>query len=275
MNTPTREDLLGFILGALDAPEHQQVADSLVQRPDLQLEIERIKQRLAPLQVCKQPPAALPVGLARRACEFISRESRLAVQPAPNPSPNNCPPAANEPPADTAKVSSSAKKRRRILESAALVCCAAVLGTALGPTAMHFAQALRSGPVPSGAIAGARNLIPANSPIERSDELLRRMESTAALADMESAVATRSPVSLPTFISMTDEPIEPLFAGNPGPWANRGEVGSSPWRSRILERSVDTLECSVSSSLGQIGSRPLFDRYSDASSDVNIQFVSN
>lgn len=116
MNTPTREDLLGFVLGALDAQEHQQVVDCLNLRPDLQLELQRIKAQLDHL-FNPEPTATVdfPVGLARRTCEVVSRESRQ--------------------PTTLAVTLALHSKFTRAVQSAIMVCSAALLGAVIGPIA--------------------------------------------------------------------------------------------------------------------------------------------
>ncbi len=127
MNTSTREDLLGFVLGALDAQEHQQVIDCLNARPELQLELQRLQAQLA-FSFNPEPTATadFPAGLARRTCEVVARESRRADQPVrvePNP------------PSPILRQQSASSKRARFIQSAAMVCCAACLGAAIGPLA--------------------------------------------------------------------------------------------------------------------------------------------
>ena len=154
MTTPTREDLLGYVLGALEAQEHQQVADCLKTQPELQLELRRIKALVAPLEWSQRPPADFPVGLARRTCEIVARESRQPFGPQCAAAPTRLTRRISQPQSAVPRDASS--KPRRARESAALVCCAAVLGAALGPLALQFTQALSRAPVADRAFAANR-----------------------------------------------------------------------------------------------------------------------
>jgi hypothetical protein len=129
VNTPTREDLLGFILGALDTSEHQQVADCLDRHPELRLEIEQIQAALAPLETCRDS-GDYPAGLARRTCEVIARKTRDI----------HCPSHATVARAacSAPRPATSAKRfsrRSQVVQSALMVFCASCLGAAIGPLA--------------------------------------------------------------------------------------------------------------------------------------------
>ncbi len=145
MNTSTREDLLGFVLGALDAQEHQQVIDCLNARPELQLELQRLQAQLA-FSFNPEPTATadFPAGLARRTCEVVARESRRADQPVrvePNP------------PSPILRQQSASSKRARFIQSAAMVCCAAFLGAAIGPLAYGALTSVGQAPATSLAVS--------------------------------------------------------------------------------------------------------------------------
>ncbi len=80
---PTAEDLLGYLLGALEADEHRRVDRAVSEYPEVQYELARLRERLAPLARLEEVEslsgasgADFPAGLARRACEFVARESR-------------------------------------------------------------------------------------------------------------------------------------------------------------------------------------------------------
>jgi hypothetical protein len=89
---PSAEDLLGYLLGALEPDEHRQVDRLVSQRPELQAELVELRERLVPLARLEDAEADsaaesaagagreadFPAGLARRACEFVSRHSRVA-----------------------------------------------------------------------------------------------------------------------------------------------------------------------------------------------------
>ena len=70
MTTPMREHLLGYLLGALEDDEHQQVRRQLERDPKLRHDLERLKTHSEPLLLerdCHEPPA----GLAARTCELV------------------------------------------------------------------------------------------------------------------------------------------------------------------------------------------------------------
>jgi hypothetical protein len=125
VNTPTREDLLGYILGALDADEQQQVEKCLQAFPELLLEIEQLKSRSDAIRSALPAASPTPAGLARRTCEQIARRSR-AERAEPNPVEELAQSATT--PAVSVPQSPRAEYPKRILQSMALVCCAAFLG---------------------------------------------------------------------------------------------------------------------------------------------------
>ena len=75
MTRSNQADLLGYMLGALDAPETQQVEDAIQQNPELESELENVQAALAPLDHLHFEPK-IPVGIARRTLEFVASSSR-------------------------------------------------------------------------------------------------------------------------------------------------------------------------------------------------------
>ncbi|MBX3417831.1 MAG: hypothetical protein KF851_09525 [Pirellulaceae bacterium] len=75
MKEPSKEDLLGFMLGALDAEEQKQVQQAVDRQPDLENELLTLKGTLAPLELIDRP-AGPPPGLARRTCQLIAMATR-------------------------------------------------------------------------------------------------------------------------------------------------------------------------------------------------------
>jgi len=75
---PSTEELLGYLLGALEPEEHRRVDRLLVERPELQEELAEMRQRLVPLARVEETEAKqeFPAGLARRACEYVARQAR-------------------------------------------------------------------------------------------------------------------------------------------------------------------------------------------------------
>ena len=71
MKHPSQEDLLGYVLGALDAQQHREVQQLIDNDPDLEEQLLEIRNSLLPLDLI-DAPAGPPVGLARRACEMVA-----------------------------------------------------------------------------------------------------------------------------------------------------------------------------------------------------------
>ncbi len=76
-----REQLLGYLLGALDQDEHREVLELLQQRPSLESELNRLRGQLAPLADAKIPFAP-PSGLAERTMAHLGPKPADVVQPA-------------------------------------------------------------------------------------------------------------------------------------------------------------------------------------------------
>lgn len=76
MNTPSQEDLLGYVLGALDAQEQRDIEKLIDQNPEIEEQLLRIRTSMLPLdQLNTAGPRA---GLARRTCEAVaSRQQGL------------------------------------------------------------------------------------------------------------------------------------------------------------------------------------------------------
>ena len=70
MKHPSQEDLLGYVLGALDAQEHRDLQLTIDQNPEIEEELLRIKSSLMPLD--ELDTAGPRAGLARRTCEAVA-----------------------------------------------------------------------------------------------------------------------------------------------------------------------------------------------------------
>jgi len=66
-----QEELLGYVLGALDATEERDIQQKIEQDPSLQDQVERIRERLLPLEALETPTGMRP-GMARRTCEWVA-----------------------------------------------------------------------------------------------------------------------------------------------------------------------------------------------------------
>jgi hypothetical protein len=68
-----RQQLLGYLLGALDAPEQDRVEKQVQQDPQLCERLEELDASLEPLRQ-QRPLHVPPEGLAQRTCQFVERE---------------------------------------------------------------------------------------------------------------------------------------------------------------------------------------------------------
>jgi hypothetical protein len=76
-----RDHLIGYLLGALEPSEHEQVEVQLGRDPHLRRELDLISRCLEPLAADKEhidPPA----GLADRTCEFVAAQAQVRLAPA-------------------------------------------------------------------------------------------------------------------------------------------------------------------------------------------------
>ena len=71
MNDPSKEDLLGFVLGALEESEHQAIQQRIEIDPQLEDQLEELKSSMAPLEHLGVPSDQRP-GLARRTIEALA-----------------------------------------------------------------------------------------------------------------------------------------------------------------------------------------------------------
>lgn len=90
MSNPTHEQLLGYVLGALDRREHDEIERLVAQRPELADQVARIASCLSPLESCRATPAP-PSGLVQRTCswvfEHLAEPQPEAVDAFPSPTP--------------------------------------------------------------------------------------------------------------------------------------------------------------------------------------------
>lgn len=84
MSDPVQERLLGYVLGALDDAERQQVEESLRDDPQMQRELTRAKTSLKVLDAARWDPSP-PPGLAERTCRLVASHPRPARRPAMSP----------------------------------------------------------------------------------------------------------------------------------------------------------------------------------------------
>lgn len=84
-----RQDLLGYLLNALDEPERQRVFEALQKDPQLRQELEHLRRDLRPLDAtnCDYVP---PAGLADLTCDLVAgyaEQHAVDVPPAAGPRP--------------------------------------------------------------------------------------------------------------------------------------------------------------------------------------------
>jgi len=86
MTTPSREHLLGYLLGALEPTEQEQVEAELDLNPSLRAELDRLGGCVRGLGLADQPTDfEPPSGLAARTCRFVAAQSQPAVAGATPP----------------------------------------------------------------------------------------------------------------------------------------------------------------------------------------------
>ena len=75
MKHPSQEDLLGYVLGALDATEQRKLQQQIDENPELEEELLRIKSSLLPLD--ELDGGGPRPGLARRTCEAVASYDKV------------------------------------------------------------------------------------------------------------------------------------------------------------------------------------------------------
>ncbi len=81
MNTPSQEDLVGYVLGALEAQERNDVQQYIDKHPDTEETLLELRNAMAPLDALDAFPRGCP-GLARRTCELVAS---MDLPPTPAP----------------------------------------------------------------------------------------------------------------------------------------------------------------------------------------------
>jgi len=72
---PNSADLLGYMLGALDATETQQIENAIKENPDLEKELANVESMVAPLEHLDYT-SNVPPGVARRTVEYVAGQHR-------------------------------------------------------------------------------------------------------------------------------------------------------------------------------------------------------
>lgn len=83
MSSPTREHLLGYVLGALDPAERAATERDLADDPELLADLRRLEARIGRIGMADEPEMYdPPPGLAARTCHFVSLKAEQLVSPA-------------------------------------------------------------------------------------------------------------------------------------------------------------------------------------------------
>lgn len=83
MSSPSREHLLGYLLGALERADQEQVESELDQNPALRAELDRLNSHLGQLGMDQAPRHfEPPFGLAVRTCQFVAARGQPVVMQA-------------------------------------------------------------------------------------------------------------------------------------------------------------------------------------------------
>ncbi len=85
---PMHEDLLGYLLGALDAAEQRRIERELAASPQLRFELERLRRSLEPLESLNDEQSP-PPDLAHRTVNSIARHDRARDNEAGKPTPRS------------------------------------------------------------------------------------------------------------------------------------------------------------------------------------------
>ena len=70
-----QEELLGYVLGALDATEERNIQQKIESDPSLQEEVQKLQASISPLNHLDNPSGSRP-GLARRTCEWVATATK-------------------------------------------------------------------------------------------------------------------------------------------------------------------------------------------------------
>lgn len=72
MKHPSQEDLLGYVLGALDAQEERELQEQIDANPDIEEQLLQIRNAMAPMDSLDFGEPGSRPGLARRTCELVA-----------------------------------------------------------------------------------------------------------------------------------------------------------------------------------------------------------
>ena len=72
MNHPSQEDLLGYVLGALDAQEERELQQQIDACPEIEEQLLEIRHAMSPMESLSFGESGSRPGLARRTCELVA-----------------------------------------------------------------------------------------------------------------------------------------------------------------------------------------------------------
>jgi hypothetical protein len=73
-----QEQLLGYLLDALEDDERQQLHNDLARDPQLRQQLESLRAVLGPMEPGREPLEA-PPGLARRTCQHVAAQVSVTI----------------------------------------------------------------------------------------------------------------------------------------------------------------------------------------------------
>src|SRR5688572_30699563 len=74
MSSPSHEQILGYVVGALEPDQREQFERELAKSPELARQVELLAERLEPLEHARETEAPR-AGLASRTCAFVFEQT--------------------------------------------------------------------------------------------------------------------------------------------------------------------------------------------------------
>lgn len=80
MKHPSQEDLLGYVLGALDAQEERALQEQIDARPEIEEQLLELRHAMSPMESLTLGDTGSRPGLARRTCELVANLNKHGKQ---------------------------------------------------------------------------------------------------------------------------------------------------------------------------------------------------
>jgi len=77
---PSQEDLLGYVLGALDAQEERELQEQIDARPEIEEQLLELRHAMSPMESLTFGDTGSRPGLARRTCELVANLNKHGKQ---------------------------------------------------------------------------------------------------------------------------------------------------------------------------------------------------